>query len=34
MGKINADWHAAHVMPKNPTEAERAYLARKRGELV
>jgi len=24
MGKINADWHAAHVMPKNPTEAQRA----------
>jgi len=24
MGKINAEWHAAHVMPKNPTKAQRA----------
>lgn len=24
MGKINAEWHAAHVMPKNPTDAQRA----------
>jgi hypothetical protein len=24
MGKINAEWHAAHVMPKNATEADRA----------
>lgn len=24
MGKINAEWHAAHVMPKNPKPAERA----------
>lgn len=23
MGKINADWHLAHKMPKNPTESER-----------
>ena len=24
MGKINADWHRQHVMPKNPTDKERA----------
>lgn len=24
MGKINAAWHAAHVMPNNPTDAQRA----------
>ena len=24
MGKINAEWHRAHVMPKNPTEKQRA----------
>jgi hypothetical protein len=24
MGKINAAWHAAHVMPKNPTDKQRA----------
>jgi hypothetical protein len=24
MGKINAQWHRAHVMPKNPTESQRA----------
>lgn len=24
MGKINADWHRAHRMPKNPTEQQRA----------
>ena len=24
MGKINADWHRAHLMPKNPTEQQRA----------
>lgn len=23
MGKINKDWHEAHVMPKNPTLEER-----------
>jgi hypothetical protein len=24
MGKINNEWHQAHPMPKNPSEAERA----------
>ena len=24
MGKTNRDWHEAHRMPKNPTEAQRA----------
>jgi len=24
MGRINAGWHAAHKMPPNPTEAQRA----------
>lgn len=24
MGKINAEWHSAHVMPKNPTDKQRA----------
>jgi hypothetical protein len=24
MAKINAEWHLAHLMPKNPTDAERA----------
>jgi hypothetical protein len=24
MGKINAEWHEAHIMPKNPTKAQRA----------
>ncbi len=24
MSKINAEWHGAHVMPTNPTEAQRA----------
>lgn len=24
MGKINAEWHGKHPMPKNPTEAQRA----------
>lgn len=24
MGRINADWHNAHKMPENPTEAQRA----------
>lgn len=24
MGKINAEWHRAHVMPKNPTDRQRA----------
>ena len=23
MGKINAEWHAAHKMPDNPTEDQR-----------
>lgn len=23
MGKINAEWHRAHKMPKNPTRAQR-----------
>lgn len=23
MGKINAEWHLAHKMPKNPSEEER-----------
>jgi hypothetical protein len=23
MGQINADWHRAHKMPKNPTEEQR-----------
>ncbi|MCB1152969.1 hypothetical protein KDL45_04910 [bacterium] len=23
MGKINAEWHAKHVMPKNPTTRQR-----------
>lgn len=23
MGKINADWHAKHRMPRNPSDAER-----------
>jgi len=22
-GKINAEWHASHVMPPNPTRSER-----------
>lgn len=24
MGTINAEWHRAHVMPKNPTDQQRA----------
>lgn len=24
MGKINAEWHRAHPMPRNPTERQRA----------
>ena len=24
MSKINAEWHKAHVMPKNPTDQQRA----------
>jgi len=24
MAKINAEWHRAHLMPKNPKESERA----------
>jgi len=24
MGKINAEWHRAHVMPKAPTDRQRA----------
>ena len=24
MSKINAQWHLAHVMPKNPTDRQRA----------
>lgn len=24
MGKMNTDWHEAHVMPRNATETERA----------
>ena len=24
MSKINAEWHRAHVMPANPTDAQRA----------
>lgn len=24
MGKINAEWHRANLMPKNPTEKQRA----------
>jgi len=24
MGKINAEWHRAHVMAKNPTDGQRA----------
>lgn len=24
MGMINAEWHRTHLMPKNPTESERA----------
>ena len=24
MAKINAEWHLAHVMPKNPTDKQRA----------
>lgn len=24
MGKINAEWHQAHVMPNNPTDRQRA----------
>ena len=23
MGKINKEWHLAHVMPKNPTKEQR-----------
>jgi hypothetical protein len=23
MGKLNADWHTKHRMPKNPTQEER-----------
>ena len=24
MGKINAEWHRSHLMPKNPTDRQRA----------
>lgn len=24
MGKMNAEWHRVHVMPKNPTDRQRA----------
>jgi hypothetical protein len=24
MGKINAEWHRANIMPKNPTDKQRA----------
>lgn len=24
MGKINAEWHRAHIMPKNPSDKQRA----------
>lgn len=24
MGKINAEWHRAHIMPRNATDAQRA----------
>jgi hypothetical protein len=25
MGNINGDWHVGHVMPKKPTDAQRAH---------